>query len=70
MRTQISKKEARRLSLHSQGLLRKNPFGKGKNAVVRVIKQLSYVQIDTISVIERAHNHTPLTRLKTKMLRV
>ncbi len=63
MKTRLSKKEARRLALHSQGLLTKNSFGKGKNGVVRTMTQLGYVQIDTISVIERAHNHTLWTRV-------
>ncbi|MCH8957728.1 YcaQ family DNA glycosylase, partial [candidate division KSB1 bacterium] len=63
MKTRLSKKEAARLALHSQGLLKKNPFGKGKGGVLRALDQLGYVQIDTISVIERTHNHTFWTRL-------
>ncbi len=63
MKARLSKKEAARLALHSQGLLKKNPFGKGKGGVLRALDQLGYVQIDTISVIERTHNHTFWTRL-------
>ena len=63
MKTRLSKKEAARLALHSQGLLKKNPFGKGKGGVLRALDQLGYVQIDTISVIERTHNHTFWTRV-------
>ncbi len=63
MKTRLSKKEAARLALQSQGLLKKNPFGKGKGGVLRALDQLGYVQIDTISVIERTHNHTFWTRV-------
>ena len=60
---EISIPEARRLGLHRQGLLKAAPFGRGKNAVARVIKQLGYVQIDTISVLDRAHHHVLKTRV-------
>lgn len=63
MVTQLSPKEARRLSLQSSGLLRHNQFGRGKNALLRAIEQLAYVQIDTISVVERAHHHTCWARV-------
>ena len=52
----ISQKEARNLAITSQGLA--NNFDNSLN----IIKQLSYVQIDTISVTERAHNHVFFTR--------
>jgi hypothetical protein len=47
----------RRIALHQQGLLRNESFGRGKAAVLRAIEQIGYVQIDTISVVERAHHH-------------
>jgi uncharacterized protein YcaQ len=47
----------RRIALHQQGLLRNESFGRGKGAVLRAIEQIGYVQIDTISVVERAHHH-------------
>lgn len=59
----LSSRDTRRLFLASQGLLRHNEFGRGKNAVLKAIQQLSYVQIDTISVIERAHNHVLWSRV-------
>ena len=59
----LSQKHARRLALEAQALLKPNPFGKGKKAVQKAIHQLSYVQIDTISVIERAHLHVLRTRV-------
>ncbi len=51
----LSKKEARKITLAAQGL------GK-KNDSLSIINQLSYLQIDTISVTERAHNHVLFTR--------
>ncbi|MEL6843350.1 MAG: crosslink repair DNA glycosylase YcaQ family protein, partial [Bacteroidota bacterium] len=68
---QLSQKHARRLALQAQGLLKPAPFGRGKAAVQRAIDQLSYVQIDTISVIERAHLHVLRSRVpnfKAEML--
>jgi uncharacterized protein YcaQ len=59
----LSKKEARRLALWSQGLLATQPFAKGACGVAEVFEQLRYVQIDTISVVQRAHHHTLWTRL-------
>ncbi len=59
----ISKKEARGLLLEHQGLLGTAPFGKGKKGVLATIQQLGYLQIDTISVVERAHHHTLLVRV-------
>jgi len=47
----------RRIALEQQGLLKTNSFGRGKKAVLRAIQQLGYVQIDTISVVARAHHH-------------
>lgn len=60
---EISLKDARRLFLHTQGLLRHAQFGRGKQATLRVIKQLGYIQIDTISVLDRAHHHVLKTRV-------
>src|ERR1700720_4543564 len=60
---EISLEEARKLALDSQGLLRKNLFGSGKAATLRAIEHLGYVQIDTISVVERAHHHVLWSRV-------
>ncbi|MES2624841.1 MAG: crosslink repair DNA glycosylase YcaQ family protein [Pseudomonadota bacterium] len=59
----LSTSDVRRLSLHAQGLDKTLPFGKGRAAVLRCIEQLGYIQIDTISVIKRAHHHTCWTRV-------
>jgi uncharacterized protein YcaQ len=45
------------MALESQGLLKGAPFGRGSGATRRAIEQLGYVQIDTISVVARAHDH-------------
>lgn len=53
----------RRAALHHQGLTRPTPFGKGRQATKKALDQLGYVQIDTLSVVERAHHHTLWTRI-------
>lgn len=55
--------QARRLALSRQGLGKQDAFGRGINAVERTIKTLRYVQIDTISVVDRAHHHVLKTRV-------
>ncbi len=52
----ISLKQARQLAIHQQGLYAKTS-NKGKSGLLQVIEQIGYVQIDTISVIARAHHH-------------
>ena len=54
----LSIDEARKLALASQGVLRSERGGTSTEATRRIIRHLGYVQIDTISVIERAHHHT------------
>ncbi|MEQ8859390.1 MAG: crosslink repair DNA glycosylase YcaQ family protein [Pseudomonadales bacterium] len=52
-----------RLALHRQGLLQRAPFGRGLAGARRAIEQLGYVQIDTISVVSRAHDHVLQARV-------
>lgn len=60
----ISNLTARKLALNQQGLLSAKPkFGRGKKATLKAIEQLGYVQIDAISVIQRAHHHTLWSRV-------
>lgn len=59
----LSVNDARKLALSAQGLLRRNPFGRGKNGAANAINQLGYVQIDTISVVNRAHEHVMQVRV-------
>lgn len=54
---ELSLADARRLALHGQGLIDWRPAA-GKAGVMQVIDRLGYVQIDTIHIVERAHNHT------------
>ncbi|WP_202742426.1 winged helix-turn-helix domain-containing protein [Acinetobacter calcoaceticus] len=47
----------KRLALFNQGLGKISPFAKGVEGTLQAIEHLGYVQIDTISVVERAHHH-------------
>ena len=60
---QLSVNDARRLALVGQGLHPAKAFGTGKNAVLRCLEQLGYVQIDTIFLISRSHHHCFHTRV-------
>lgn len=53
----------RALALSNQGLASPNQFGTGLLAVHKVIEHLGYVQIDTLSVVERAHHHILWSRI-------
>jgi uncharacterized protein YcaQ len=53
----------RRLALAAQGLLQARPFGHGLAGARKAINHIGYVQIDTISVVERAHHHVLHTRV-------
>ncbi|MEP1445891.1 MAG: crosslink repair DNA glycosylase YcaQ family protein [Paraglaciecola sp.] len=61
---ELTQKQACKLALVSQGLHKSNPFGQGICGVDATIKQLSYVQIDSISVVQRAHHHCLWTRVR------
>jgi uncharacterized protein YcaQ len=63
MTPEVSLAEARRIVLRAQGLDRAAPFGGGAQGVLRAIEHLGYVQIDTISVVERAHHHVLWSRV-------
>tara|TARA_R110002096_G_scaffold16106_50_gene55350 strand:- start:9379 stop:10605 length:1227 start_codon:yes stop_codon:yes gene_type:complete len=54
----LSHQEARKLVLLSQRLPPPKTVGKSVEATLSAIEHLGYVQIDTISVIQRAHHHT------------
>lgn len=53
----------RGLALKHQGLMSSPSFGKGLAATHQAIEHLGYVQIDTISVVERAHHHILWSRV-------
>ena len=53
----------RRVALGRQGLAGKRRLGAGLEGVDKALNRLGYVQIDTISVVARAHHHTLFTRV-------
>lgn len=59
----LTKSQARKIILHAAGLSKRGQFGKGKQAVYKLIEHLGFVQIDTIYVVERAHHHAIVTRV-------
>ena len=52
----ITCSQARKILLISQGLAQKHSFGQGKSGAYETIKKLGYIQIDTLSVIQRSHH--------------
>ena len=57
------KTKLRRLALSQQGLTSLQAFGNGTAGTRRAIEHLGYIQIDTLSVIERSHHHVLWTRV-------
>ena len=45
------------MALKAQGLGQTRKLGRGRQGVVKTLGKLRYVQIDTISVVSRAHDH-------------
>jgi hypothetical protein len=60
---QANTNNLRRLALARQGLTQPAVFGRGRPGALRALERLGYVQIDTISVVARAHNHTLWARV-------
>lgn len=54
----LSIQQARKLALLSQRLPPAKQTGRAVSATLSAIEHLGYIQIDTISVIQRAHHHT------------
>lgn len=54
----LSTQEAQKLVLLSQKLPPAKPMGNALDATLSAIEHLGYIQIDTISVVQRAHHHT------------
>lgn len=59
----LTKLQARKIILNAAGLARKAQFGKGIEAVYRVIDHLGFVQLDTNYVVERAHHQVMAARI-------
>jgi len=53
----------RRLAVHAQGLGSSSRFSAGIDGALQAVSHLGYVQIDTLSVIERAHHHVLWNRV-------
>ncbi|HTI94862.1 MAG TPA: crosslink repair DNA glycosylase YcaQ family protein, partial [Puia sp.] len=53
----------RKIILHAAGLSKRGQFGKGREAVYKLIEHLGFVQIDTNYVVERAHHHAIASRV-------
>lgn len=54
----LSLPQARKLVMLSQGLVTRSKKDSNNSKTLDVFERLGYVQIDTISVVQRAHHHT------------
>jgi uncharacterized protein YcaQ len=59
----LTPSQARKIILHAAGLSKRAPFGKGREAVYKLIDHLGFIQIDTNYVVERAHHHVIASRV-------
>ncbi|MCR9259547.1 MAG: winged helix DNA-binding domain-containing protein [Pseudomonadaceae bacterium] len=63
IKARADRSRLRRHALAAQGLHQQATFGKGLKGARESIRHLGYVQIDTISVVERAHHHVFRSRV-------
>jgi uncharacterized protein YcaQ len=59
----LSNAQARKIILHAAGLSRPAQFGKGREAVFKLIEHLGFIQVDTNYTVERAHHHAIFSRV-------
>src|SRR5882762_9506526 len=59
----LTRSQARKIILHAAGLSRRAQFGKGREAVYKLIDHLGFIQVDTNYVVERAHHHAIASRV-------
>jgi hypothetical protein len=59
----LTPSQARNIILHAAGLSKPAQWGKGREAVYKLIDHLGYVQIDANAVVERAHHHAIASRV-------
>lgn len=59
---EITRRDAQKLALNAQHIPR-SKFARGLAGTREAVQHLGYVQIDTISVVERAHHHTLWNRV-------
>ncbi|MHC4200889.1 MAG: winged helix-turn-helix domain-containing protein [Planctomycetota bacterium] len=62
--TKITMPTARRLAIRAQGLDGTWKLPPGKEGASRAVERLGYVQVDTISVVARAHHHVLWSRCR------
>lgn len=62
MTESLSIEQARKLVLHSQRIPPARPVGLAIDATLSALEHLGYVQIDTISAVQRAHHHVLWSR--------
>ncbi len=62
MTESLSRNQASKLALLAQRLPPTKQTGRAIAATLSAIEHLGYIQIDTISVIQRAHHHTLWSR--------
>jgi hypothetical protein len=59
----LTRSQARKIILHAAGLSQRAQFGKGREAVYKLIDHLGFIQLDTNYVVERAHHHSIASRV-------
>jgi uncharacterized protein YcaQ len=59
----ITKCQARALAMHAENGFTRQGVASGKDGAEQVIRRLGYLQIDTITRVERAHHHILWTRV-------
>jgi len=59
----LTRSQARKIILHAAGLSQRAQFGKGREAVYKLIDHLGFIQIDTNYTVERAHHHAIASRV-------
>ena len=62
-RIMLTPSQARKIILHAAALNKRAPFGKGREAVYKLIDHLGFIQIDTNYIVERAHHHAIVSRV-------
>lgn len=59
----LQPEQARKIILDAAGLAQSAAFGKGREAVYRLIEHLGFIQLDTNYTVERAHHHVIAARV-------
>jgi hypothetical protein len=59
----LTNAQGRKIILHAAGLSRPAQFGRGREAVCKLIEHLGYIQVDTNYTVERAHHHAIFSRV-------